>query len=131
MRPRMILTLRAAVVAGVLLASFPSQVLAEDPPESALRESASASAETPEGVPSTGLEDGFVSVDVGLMSCGVRSSGVLECWGYDSVWGLPEGEDFTMVSVGDHHACGLRGAGEIECWGEGIWEPPPGGCSNR
>ncbi len=120
------MTLRAAVIAGVLLAGFPSQVLAEDPPASALRESAAEAAGTPEDVPSTGLEDGFVSLDVGVMSCGVRASGVLECWGYDSVWGLPAGEDFTMVSVGDHHACGLRGAGEIECWGAG-WEPPPQG----
>ena len=72
--------------------------------------------ESSEDDPLAGFVDDFVSVDVGSIKCGVRASGLVECWG-DYGWDLPSGDDFTMVSVGENYACGLRGAGEIECWG--------------
>ena len=126
MRLGMVLSLRVAVVVGVLLSGFPSQVLAEEPleGESSGGELAELAVdESSEGDPSAGFVDDFVHVDVGRFNCGVRASGLVECWGDygDYGWDLPLGDDFTMVSVGENHACGLRGAGEIECWGGWEW----------
>ncbi len=122
MRLGVVLSLRVAVVVGVLLSGFPSQVSAEEPfeGESSGGELAELAVdESSEDDPSAGFVDDFVHVDVGRFNCGVRASGLVECWGDygDYGWDLPLGDDFTMVSVGENHACGLRGAGEIECWG--------------
>ena len=73
----------------------------------------------------------FVSVSAGLwFTCGLRETGVVECWGYDDDGQStpPEGT-FTSVSAGGVHTCGLRDTGAVECWGlddEGQSTPPEG-----
>ena len=59
-------------------------------------------------------------------TCGIRSSGRVECWSDDPTTEnplpSPPGE-FSMVSAGKReHACGLRPTGEIECWYSGERE---------
>ena len=72
------------------------------------------SVETPEG--------GFVAVDAGReAACGIRPSGVLECWGASPLASVPPpGGVFVSVSVGIEHACGLRPGGRAECWGTSV-----------
>ena len=58
-------------------------------------------------------------VSVGAVhTCGLRETGVVECWG--SNWygqaDAPAGR-FSVVSAGDRHTCGLRETGAVECWG--------------
>ncbi len=83
------------------------------------------SVETPEG--------GFVAVDAGReAACGIRPSGVLECWGAGPLASVPPpGGVFVSVSVGIEHACGLRPGGQAECWGTSARMAgavfPPGG----
>ncbi len=83
------------------------------------------SVETPEG--------GFVAVDAGReAACGIRPSGVLECWGAGPLASVPPpGGVFVSVSVGIEHACGLRPGGQAECWGTSTRMAgavfPPGG----
>ena len=69
--------------------------------------------------------DSFISVSAAYAySCGVRASGMVECWGDNSL-GLdfvPKSERskdaaFTRVSVGRWHSCGLRADGTAQCWG--------------
>ena len=53
----------------------------------------------------------------GSHSCGLRETGVIECWG-DNSYGktdAPTGR-FSAVSAGKSHSCGLRETGAIECW---------------
>ncbi len=83
------------------------------------------SVETPEG--------GFVAVDAGReAACGIRPSGVLECWGASPLASVPPpGGEFVSVSVGIEHACALRPGGQAECWGTsarmaGAIFPPAG-----
>ena len=64
-------------------------------------------------------------------SCGLRSTGAIECWGYDDHVrsAAPTGR-FTAISVGTNHACAISASdGAIECWvGHGGYldAPPPG-----
>ena len=69
------------------------------------------SEETPEGR--------FVAVDAGReAACGIRPSGLLECWGANPLASVPPpGGVFVSVSVGIEHACALRPGGQAECWG--------------
>ncbi len=83
------------------------------------------SVETPDG--------GFVAVDAGReAACGIRPSGVLECWGANPLASVPPpGGVFVSVSVGIEHACALRPGGQAECWGTsarmaGAMFPPAG-----
>ncbi len=70
--------------------------------------------------------DGFVSVSAGLdYSCGIRSSGLVNCWNW---WYMSNGElgldldtpdgIFESVDAGWEYACGIRLGGSLECWGE-------------
>ena len=78
-------------------------------------------------------EGGFVAVDAGReAACGIRPSGVLECWGANPLASVPPpGGEFVSVSVGIEHACALRPEGQAECWGTsarkaGAVFPPDG-----
>ena len=52
-------------------------------------------------------------------SCGVRDSGSVECWGYDSSGeSSPPPGGFTSVSAGGAHSCGLRSNSAATCWGD-------------
>ena len=73
----------------------------------------------------------FTGLSVGgAHSCGVRTDGVIACWGDNDLGELnvPSGQ-FTAVSSGGFHSCGLRVDGTVECWGEAEllqWEIPSG-----
>ena len=82
----------------------------------------------------------FVDVSASaLRTCGVRDSGVIECWG-EHKSDPPEGVRFTAVSLsdaamhGNDFACGLVGDGSLSCWGDmwgvldgtGLLDPPDG-----
>ena len=63
-------------------------------------------------------------------TCGIRETGVVECWGDDShgqsapPWGM-----FISVDVGVFHSCGIRDTESVVCWGEnfyGMSTPPAG-----
>ena len=71
-------------------------------------------------------EEYLSSISSGVAhSCGVRTNGIVECWG-SSVG--PDGEyvghstppsgRFKSVSAGLIHSCGLRFDGSILCWGD-------------
>ena len=69
------------------------------------------------------------SVSAGdLHSCGVTSSGSVQCWGYnDGGQSTPPTGSFQSVSAGGYHTCGLTSSGSVECWGyndEGQSIPP-------
>ena len=65
-------------------------------------------------------------------ACGLRSSGVVECWGENPVAELePPAGVFKNVSARLEHVCGTRSSGKIECWGVAarwreVGAPPPG-----
>ena len=80
-----------------------------------------------------GAED-WASVDTsGNVTCGVKESGALYCWGANNRGQLGLGggtqqwvprqvgdaTDWAQVSVGWMHACGVRTGGALFCWGEG------------
>ena len=73
----------------------------------------------------------FVAVSAGEEhSCGLRNSGVVECWGRndDGQTDAPSGS-FSAVSAGTNHSCGLRNSGAVECWGNndfGQMDAPSG-----
>ena len=69
----------------------------------------------------------FTSVSAGAThSCGLRTDGIIECWGYRGSTALtqicggrsdaPSGE-FISVSAGRRNSCGVHVGGKIECWG--------------
>lgn len=58
-----------------------------------------------------------------LDACGVRTTGVLECWGSDLfnvVSGVPAGSSYTGVATGYDAACAIGAAGAVTCWGDGT-----------
>ncbi len=68
----------------------------------------------------------FMGVSAGWgNACGVRPSGVLECWGShrDVVVSPPVGV-FSEVSVGVEHACAVRVDERVVCWGSTRWRQP-------
>ena len=77
---------------------------------------------------------GWLSVSAGgWHSCGVRTSGSVECWGSDSYGqSSPPSGSFTTVSGGLSHSCGVtpsEGIINVECWGRdeyGQSSPPSG-----
>ena len=76
----------------------------------------------------------FTQVSAGdLHWCGLRSDGLVTCWG-DKGEGKTPGGSFTHVSVCGLHWCGLRADGSVTCWGRlsvvlpavgGVGLPPP------
>ncbi len=65
----------------------------------------------------------FTQVGVGeTQACGLRPTGIIECWGPD--WVTPEGEGafymseekYSQLSVGGELTCALRGSGTVDCW---------------
>ena len=86
---------------------------------------------------STPPDGQFVSVSAGLAhSCGVKTSGHIECWGSNVDTegdhlgqATPHGGQFISVSGGGGHSCGVRTDGSVECWGDdshGQSTPPDG-----
>ncbi len=51
-------------------------------------------------------------------TCGVTSTGTVECWGRDEDGqsSSPSGT-FATVSAGRNHTCGVTTSGSVECWG--------------
>ena len=73
----------------------------------------------------------FVSVDTGWShTCGIRDTGVVECWGDDdSGQSTPPAGMFVSVDTGWFHTCGIRDTDVVECWGDddfGQSTPPAG-----
>jgi hypothetical protein len=73
----------------------------------------------------------FTSISAGFWhTCGVRTDGNAECWGwngYDQLSAM--GVTFTTISAGFWHTCGVRTDGNAECWGNndfGQSSPPAG-----
>jgi Leucine-rich repeat (LRR) protein/subtilisin family serine protease len=65
---------------------------------------------------------GFVAVDAGgNFSCGLKSSGRVECWGDNDHGQLdaPAGV-FSAVSAGTRHACAIGAGATVSCWGWNI-----------
>jgi alpha-tubulin suppressor-like RCC1 family protein len=78
---------------------------------------------------------GMASLTAGSAhTCGLTSSGVPWCWGYNVVGQLGDNSDvdryvpvavslpsgvtgFTSLAAGSLHTCGLTSAGEVYCWG--------------
>ncbi len=65
----------------------------------------------------------FTQIGVGkTQACGLRPTGVIECWGPD--WITLEGESayytseekYVQLSVGGELTCALRSSGTIDCW---------------
>lgn len=69
-------------------------------------------------------------------SCGLRTDGIVMCWGLDNNGELGQGGvgstltmpsaivggiTFTQLSVGHGTTCGLISNGEAYCWGAGLW----------
>ena len=58
-------------------------------------------------------------IDAGYShTCGLRSSGTVECWGFNGFGqaDAPSGR-FQSVDAGMHHSCGVTLLGTVECWG--------------
>ena len=71
----------------------------------------------------------FTQVGAGnFHSCGITSSGSIECWGNDAGGqSSPPSGTFTELSVGAEHACALDAAGGVQCWGLGTGAEAPAG----
>ena len=73
----------------------------------------------------------FVSISAGAgHTCGLRTDGSVECWGYNFVGqSIPPDGSFKSVSAGFNHTCGVKTDGSLECWGNdeiGQSSPPAG-----
>ena len=80
-----------------------------------------------------GIEDfcGWIDLSAGSgHTCAVKSSGTVECWGYDNYGqATPPSGTFESVSAGDLHTCAVDSSGTVECWGldnYGQSTPPSG-----
>ena len=82
----------------------------------------------------------------GQHSCGVTTSGLLQCWGVNSSGQLGTGSTtpstspvpvaggfaWDALAVGTFHGCGVRDAGRAFCWGQGTHgKLGDGGTANR
>ncbi len=87
----------------------------------------------------SGIECAWIKVSAGYYdSCGIRGSGLAQCWGdddYGLVSDTPTGA-FVDIAVSERgeNACGVRPDGSIECWGtedaylnpsSSYYSPPP------
>ena len=82
-------------------------------------EEPAATPEEDEATVPVASDDPFSEVSVGANhSCGLRASGVVDCWGSNSDGQSDSPESiFSAVSAGGDHSCGLRADGGVECWG--------------
>jgi alpha-tubulin suppressor-like RCC1 family protein len=63
----------------------------------------------------------------GLHTCGVKTDGVLACWGANSSGqATPPAGTFTQVSAGALHTCAIQSNGTVTCWGDNA--PASGVC---
>ena len=56
-------------------------------------------------------------------TCGIKSDGIVVCWGDNSrgqLSGIPNGT-FTQVSASNDHTCGIKKDGTITCWGSNLF----------
>ena len=69
--------------------------------------------------PSTTAVTRFTAIAAGSdYSCGLRSDGGIECWGWTGErTGDPPGGVFTAVAAGNGHGCGIRANRTVACWG--------------
>lgn len=70
-------------------------------------------------------------VEAGMRhTCGLRSSGRVECWGDDDFGeSSPPAATFDQIDVGRQHTCGIETGGTVACWGlntESDLNPPAG-----
>jgi alpha-tubulin suppressor-like RCC1 family protein len=70
----------------------------------------------------------------GSHTCGVRTSGELDCWGANGSGQLGDGttddrtspvrvgtaSDWETVSCGIEHSCALKANGMLYCWGDNV-----------
>lgn len=66
----------------------------------------------------------FESISAGFITCGIRPTGQLVCWGghgsYINLHNVPVGV-FSQVAVGEHHVCALyAGDSSVVCWSDGA-----------
>ena len=72
-----------------------------------------------------------IAISTGLWySCGIRTSGTVQCWGDNSNGESdPPSGQFTAIDAGIWHSCGIRTNGTAQCWGQnalGESDPPSG-----
>ena len=85
----------------------------------------------PQSILVSGPGAGYSELAVGQdFTCGLRSDGVVECWGLSTAGSAPATKTaqvgtFTSISAGDTHACGLRSDGDVECWGQNFYQQAP------
>ena len=72
----------------------------------------------PENYYSTG-QAGFALVSTGAWhTCGVKTDGSVECWGWDGHGqSTPPDGSFISVSAGERHSCGVKTDFSVVCWG--------------
>lgn len=119
MRPNHPRLLYKIMLLGLALLAGYGALTVRPPPEAggrltpAVPDPAVASPEVPEVFP-------FSEVDAAYdHSCGVRTDGVLACWGNSERGKLdvPAGT-FGQVSTGEDHSCGVKTGGILACWGQ-------------
>ncbi|HSD15694.1 MAG TPA: putative Ig domain-containing protein [Thermomonas sp.] len=61
-----------------------------------------------------------MSVSAGdFHSCGVKSDGSVDCWGWnDAGQAADQADPFISVSAGYYHSCGVKPDGSVVCWGD-------------
>lgn len=75
----------------------------------------------------------YQKISLGFLNfvCGITSTGVLKCWGFNDAYQLGDGTltnrlsptvidggtNYSEVDAGHQHACGITTSGVLKCWG--------------